>query len=269
MKFRGAPSQVKQKGFTLVEITFVVVILGIVAVIGSNFVVSALESYRTAQMRNQLVQRGRLSLEQMARELRMALPNAVRVSAGGRCIEFMPVVAAANYQGTVADASNNIAPQNQVLTGAFGLNGANPRHVVISPFSPADVYTSTAPAARVGLGTLGSVPYSSIPFSSAHRFIRNSVNRRVYLAANPVRFCLVGGNLVRFYNYGFLTGALGESDPGGNSALMSHNVQPNGTAFALSPASQNRNMAVHMRLIFISGSTSLDLTHQVLIRNVP
>lgn len=269
MKSRGAPLQVKQAGFTLVEITFVVMILGIVAVIGSNFVVSALESYRTAQARNQLVQRGRLSLEQMARELRMALPNAVRVSAGGRCIEFMPVVAAANYQGTVADASNNIAPQNQVATGAFGLYGTNPRHVVISPFSPADVYTSTTPAARVGLGAMGSAPYSSIPFSGAHRFIRNSVNRRVYLATNPVRFCLIGGNLIRFSNYGFLTGALGEGHPGGSSALMSHNVQPNGIAFALSPASQNRNMAVHMRLIFLSGSTSLDLNHQVLIRNVP
>ena len=269
MTYPGRFSPTKQSGFTLVEITFVVVILGIVAVIGSSFVVSALESYRTAQARNQLVQRGRLAMEQMARELRMALPNAVRVSAGGRCVEFMPVVAAANYQGVVADASNNITPQNQVATGAFGLYGANPQHVVISPFSPADVYTSATPAARVGLGALSSAPYSSIPFSGAHRFIRNSVNRRVYLAADPVRFCLSDGNLLRYSNYGFLTGALGDGNPGGSSALMSHDVQPNGTGFALSPASENRNMAVHMRLIFRSGTTSLDLSHQVLIRNVP
>lgn len=269
MKYLCRNLPAKQTGFTLVEIIFVVVILGIVAVIGSSFVVSALESYRTAQARNQLVQRSRLSLEQMARELRMALPNAIRVSAGGRCIEFMPVVAAANYQGVVADASNNVAVQNQVATGAFSLYGSTPQHVVIAPFSPADVYTNSAPAARVGLGALGSAPYTSIPFSSAHRFIRNSVNRRVYLAANPVRFCVSGGNLVRYYSYGFSTGALGESDPGGSSALMSHNVQPNGIAFALSPASQNRNMAVHMRLIFGNGTASLDLNHQVLIRNVP
>lgn len=258
-----------QSGFTLVEITFVVVILGIVAVIGSSFVASALESYRTAQARNQLVQRGRLSLEQMARELRMALPNAVRVSAGGRCIELMPVVAAANYQGAVADASNNIAAQNQVTTGTFNLYGTNPRHVVIAPFSPADVYTSGTPAARVGLGALGAGPYNSVPFSGSHRFIRNSLNHRLYLTADPVRFCVSGGNLVRFYEYGFSTGALGEGDPGGNSALMAHDVQANGTAFALSPASQNRNMAVHMRLIFRNGTASLDLNHQVLIRNVP
>lgn len=256
-------------GFTLVEIIFVVVILGIVAVIGANFVVSALESYRTAQERNQLVQRGRLVLEQMARELRMALPNTVRVSPGGRCIEFMPVVAAANYQGMVADVSNNIAAQNQVTTGAFNLHGANPSHLVIAAFSPADVYTSTTPAARVSIGALGAPPYTGVGFSGSHRFLRNSVNRRLYLAADPVRFCLSGGNLVRYYDYGFSTGALGDMNPGGSDALMAHNVEPNGAAFALSPGSENRNMAVLMQLIFRSGTASLDLNHQVLIRNVP
>jgi len=256
-------------GFTLVEVIFVVVILGIIASIGSSFVVSALDSYRTAQARNLLVQRGRLALEQMARELRMALPNSVRVSSAGRCIEFLPVVAAANYQVAVADQSNNKAAQNQITTGAFTLYGANPKHVVIAPFSPGDIFSSSSPAARVGLGTLGASPYTSVPLASSHRFIRNSVNKRLYLAADPVRFCLSNGNLLRYADYGFSTSALGEGDPGGSSALMAHNVAPNGTAFTLSPASQDRNMAVRMRLIFSSGSASLDLNHQVLIRNVP
>lgn len=256
-------------GFTLVEMIFVVVILGIVASIGSGFVVSAMDSYRIAQERNQLVQRGRLALEQMARELRMALPNSVRVSAGGRCIEFMPLVAAANYQGQVADQNNNIAPQAQITTGAFTLSGASPRHVVIAPFSPADIYTNAVPSARVGLGTLGASPYTAVPFASSHRFIRNSLNRRLYLAADPVRFCASGGTLSRYYDYGFSTGALGETNPGGASALMSHRVDPNGTAFQLSPASQDRNMAVRMQLIFRGDSSALDLNHQVLIRNVP
>lgn len=256
-------------GFTLVEMIFVVVILGIVASIGSGFVVSAVDSYRISQERNQLVQRGRLVLEQMARELRMALPNSVRVSASGRCIEFMPVVGAANYQGQVADQNNNIAPQSQIATGAFTLNGANPRHVVIAPFSPADVYTNVAPSARVGLGTLGAPPYTAVPLSSSHRFIRNSLNRRLYLAADPVRFCASGGSLLRYYNYGFSTGSLGETNPGGTSALMSHKVDPSGVAFQLSPGSQGRNMAVRMRLIFRGSSATLDLNHQVLIRNVP
>lgn len=256
-------------GFTLVEVVFVVVILGIVASIGSSFVVTAVDSYQTAQMRNQLVQRGRLTLEQMARELRMALPNAVRVSPGGRCIEFLPLVGAANYQGTVADQSNNMPAQSQVATGAFSLFGQTPRHLVIAPFSPADVFVSSSPAARVTIGTLGAGPYTSIPLASSHRFLRNSINRRLLLAADPVRFCIANGNLIRYANYGFSSAAVSETDPGGTSALMAHNVAANGTAFVLSPGSQDRNMIIRMRLIFRNGNASLDLNHQVLVRNVP
>src|SRR5690606_27738964 len=213
-----------------------------------------------AQTRNQLVQRGRLTLEQMARELRMALPNAVRVSPGGQCIEFLPLITVINYHGVVADQNNNIPEQTQILTGTFSLpSGENPRHVIISPFSPVDVFTTGKPAARVGVAPLGSGTYTAVPLASAHRFIRNSVNRRLFIASDPVRFCASGGNLLRYSNYGFSTAALGEGNPGGNSALMAHEVAVEGAAFALSPASQDRNMAVRIRLRFGAGSASLDL----------
>src|SRR5687768_10975121 len=115
-------------GFTLVEMIFVVVILGIITSIGSSFVVSAVDSYRTAQVRNQLVQRGRLTLEQMSRELRMAIPNSVRVSASGLCAEFLPLVTAANYQSTLPDADNNRAPVSQISTGNFAFSSTNAEH---------------------------------------------------------------------------------------------------------------------------------------------
>lgn len=256
-------------GFTLLEMVFVVVILGIIASIGSSFVVSAMDSYRTAQTRNQLVQRGRLTTEQMSRELRMAAPNSVRVSASGRCVEFLPIVAAANYQGTLPDAENNRAAVTQVSTGSFSFTAALAKHLLVAPFSPAEVYVSGSPAARVALSSLGSSPFTSLPLAASHVFLRNSLNRRLFVAADPVRFCLSGGNLLRYSSYGFSTTGLGDASPGGSSALMTHAVAANGTAFVLSPGSQDRNMVVSMHLVFSSGSTTLDLNHQVLVRNVP
>lgn len=256
-------------GFTLLEMIFVVVILGIIASIGSSFVVSAVDSYRVAQVRNQLVQRGRLTIEQMSRELRMAAPNSVRVSASGLCVEFLPIIAAANYQGTLPDTENNRAAVNQVSTGSFSFATALARHLLVAPFSPADIYASGSPAARVALGGLGSSPFTSLPLAANHVFLRNSLNRRLFIAADPVRFCLSGGNLLRYSNYGFSTSGLGDASPGGTSDLMAHSVAANGTAFELSPGSQDRNMAVSMQLVFTNGSTRLDLNHQVLVRNVP
>lgn len=256
-------------GFTLVEMIFVVVILGIITSIGSSFVVSAVDSYRTAQVRNQLVQRGRLTLEQMSRELRMAIPNSVRISASGLCAEFLPLVTAANYQSTLPDADNNRAPVSQISTGNFAFSPAFAEHLVVAPFSPADIYTNASPAARVGLGSVGSPPFTSIPLAGNHVFLRNSLNRRLFIAADPVRFCVSGGNLWRYSNYGFSTSALGDGSPGGAGDLMAHAVVANGAAFELSPGSQDRNMAVRMRLVFSNGTTSLELNHQVLVRNVP
>ena len=253
-------------GFTLLEMIFVVVILGIIASIGSSFVVSSMDSYRIAQVRNQLVQRGRLTLEQMSRELRMAVPNSVRVSASGLCVEFMPLVAAANYQGTLPDEDNNRAAVNQVQTGSVAFTPASAAHVLVAPFSPADVYTNANPAARVGLGSLGSSPFTTLPLATSHVFLRNSLNRRLFIAAHPVRFCLSGGNLLRYSGYGFSTSALADGSPGGVGNLMAHSVAANGTAFRLSPGSQDRSMAVLIRLKFSNGSTALDLNHQVLVR---
>lgn len=262
-------SRKSHAGFTLVEMIFVVVILGIITSIGSGFLVSAMDSYRTAQVRNQLVQRGRLTLEQMSRELRMAAPSSVRTSASGLCVEFMPIVGAANYQGTLPDAENNRAAVNQISTGGFSFTPALAKHLLVAPFSPTEIYTNATPSARVGLGSLGSSPFVSLPLASNRVFLRNSLNRRLFIAADPVRFCLSGGNLLRYSGYGFSTNALGDGSPGGTSNLMAHAVAASGTAFQLSPGSQDRNMVVRMRLIFSNDSTSLQLHHQALVRNVP
>lgn len=259
----------RNRGFTLVEIIFVLVILGIVATIGSSFVVSAVDSYRTAELRNKLVQRGRLALEQMSRELRTSVPNSVRVSASGRCVEFIPTVATAQYKGSLPTSGNSAAEKSTVQTVDFVLGFGSPQHVVIAPHNSGEIYVSANPGARIGLGTLGTEPYSSVPLSSNHRFLRESITRRLYLGANPVRFCVSSDLLQRFDNYGLDTGALTDAPPSGNLALMATGVEPNTIAFSLSPGSEDRNADVAINLLFNAGTTSIDLHQQVFIRNVP
>lgn len=256
------------RGFTLVEVIFVVVILSIVTVVGSGFVTTSLKAYRDSDARNLLVQRARLAMEQMSRQLRMAVPNSVRVSSTGNCIEFMPLVAASTYRASVPDVANAAAATNNVATVAFvtGLGAA--QHVVIAPFFPDEIYTFASPAARAGVTAIGASPHTAITLNGVHRFIRNSPHRRVFVGDNPLRFCVRGDQLLQDSGYG-ITGSLLDSPPGGDSALMAMGVAAAGQAFAVFPGSEVRRAGAAISLRFTNGSNTLELQQQVYIRNVP
>lgn len=257
------------RGFTLIEVVFVVVILGIVASIGSHFMVSAVEGYRVTQTRVQLANRGRVALEQMARQLRLAVPNSVRVSDTGNCVEFMPVVAASHYRSQLPDAENALPDTSSIKAAAFSVGFGTPAHAVVAPFYGSELYTSASPSARAALGALGESPITEVPLANSHRFIRNSISHRVFLAADPLRFCLSGGQLLTFFDYGVIGGALPDSDPGGRSAVMADQVSAASRAFTLFPGSEVRNAAVTIDIRFGNNGEQLSLTQEVFVRNVP
>ncbi len=256
-------------GFTLLEVVFVIVILGIVSSIGAGYLVSSVDAYRDAQARSVLVQRSRLTLEQIALQIRSAVPNSVRASSTGNCVEFLPVVVATNYHSPLPDVTNNKTLVNSIDTGTFNLGLGQPRFAIVAPMSASEVYSAAFPGVIVSVGTLNSSPASSIPLASNHRFLRNSKSRRIYIADYPKRICLMGSELYRYSQYGLLTSALTDGDPGGDSDLMAHNVAANGSLFTLSPGSENRNASLLMNVAFSSANDTLTMTHEVLIRNVP
>ncbi len=256
-------------GFTLVELIAVIVILSLIAVVGTQFVVTSLQAYRQTESRGQLVQSGRVAVEQMSRQLRMAVPNSVRISSTGNCIEFMPVVAVTTYQGQVADASNGKTAAAQVTTAPFSRGPGQPVHALISPYFASEIYTAASPSARTGISALGASPHTLVTFSAAARFLRNSLNNRLYIADNPQRFCVVDGQLVRHRQYGLLSGALSDAAPGGSTDLMALGVSTPTTAFALFPGSEVRRAGVTMDLRFTADGQTVALQQQVYIRNVP
>jgi MSHA biogenesis protein MshO len=259
----------RQRGFTFFEMIAVMVILGIIGSIGSSFVVTSMNAYRTAEMHQRLKQRVGLTAEQMSRELRMAAPNAIRVSASGNCIEFMPIVAAALHLNLLPTPENGQPQTNTIGTSQFTLGMGTARYAVVAPYFPSEVYTSAVPSAIKAMAALAASPYTAVPLASNHQFLRNSPTQRVFVVDDPVRFCVAGDTLVRYSDYGLLTAALTDADPGGTSALMSHEVEAISTAFSLSPGSEENNVKVLINLRFRRDGQSLDLVHQVGVKNVP
>jgi len=249
----------------------VMVILSIVGALGSRFLIISIDSYNTIQQRSKLIAKAQIAIEQMTRQLRQSVPNAVRVSGSGNCIEFLPALIGVRYLNSLPDESNGAPLVSSITTASFSLPSGSADHVLVAPMITTEVYTVIGDRSRASAGVFGAGPvYTAIPLAANHRFLRNSLVNRVVIAEDPKRFCLSGGNLLRYNGYGLLSSALTDTAPvGGIPAIMGRNVSTSSAAFSLSGNSVNRNAVVNISLNFTEGSQTVTLNQQVFVRNVP
>lgn len=257
------------RGFTLVELVAVIVLLGIVAGIGSRFVLSTMDAYQQATDRNTLVARSQSLAERMIRQLRLALPYSLRVSPSGNCIEFMQISGGANYLGILPDSKNGAPATSVINSAAFELSLGAARHAAVGAMAAAEIYTTASPASRVGVAAVNGPPITQVTLSTPHQFIRNSINERLYLADDPARFCLLGSQLWHYSGYGLDTAPLTDANPGGSAVLMSDDVVPGNPGFALSGATETRSALVQVQFGVRKNDEVIAVNQQVQIRNVP
>lgn len=254
------------RGFTLVELVTVMVVMGILAIGTVRFITDSSQGFASTIGRTELAGDARFTVERIGREVRDALPGSVRVNGG--CIEFIPVVAGSSY-----------------LTLPVAIAADSFKAVPIQPAAPA---SGIRVAVNPG-GTsyqLGSVSVISPPvqvsapdadnevtltMSSPHRFPAESASNRFFLVTDPVSYCIDNDQLWRFQNYGFLAlqpgpGALPGSLP--DRSLMAQRLRA-ATPFTVDAATLTRNAVVEIDLEFERGGDLVALQHQVQVRNVP
>lgn len=258
---------VASAGFTLIELVMVIVILGILALGTTRYIVQSTEQYTVSAERTKLIAGGRVAVEKITRRVRNALPNSVRVSASGRCVEYFPVLAGTSSLDAISPAINSLN------TSSFNLDTAPVNYAVIAVFAADELYLSPLPSPGVivetSLTTTGTK--TSIPLDSTHTFLRTSPTERVYVAGSPERFCFGASGQLTFYSgYGIPGGALTDTPPGsGSSSLVAENIVPGISSFSYTLGTLVRNAVVSVVLNFDKNGDPVRVSHEVQIRNVP
>lgn len=202
-----------QRGFTLVELITVIVILGMVSVGIATFMRNSMDIYASVSEREQLLIESRFAIERMTRELRRAAPHSVRIkgSANQHCLEFVPV----NFAGRYTDLPLKRS-KREPLTMLFPADAdgtpylleAN-EYALINPESSKEVYNEAHKKLRKilsctddGDGDCTTLDSSDglAQLSVDGYFDAESAQARVYLVNKSINYCVRNGVLHRSTN---------------------------------------------------------------------
>lgn len=289
----------KQRGFTMVELIVVIVLLSIISLVTVGFITSTMQGFADLTRRDQLSSAVRVAVERMAREIRNALPNSVRVDGAGQCLEFIPSLAASRYLSIPLSASSSFPSVPFAIEPPVG-------RIAVYPI---DTNTSDEPARPAGLNPiydLDSVSIISPPMSASsaleaasgtvdvlltanHSFPIDSPSKRFFIVDEPVSFCVVGTDLYRFQGVTGSSYTYTINQPDGatlfanlsepqEALLASDIVTPGGSApFKYSEATLLRNgivlfdLFIQDQVLTVADPTqeSIRVQFEVQVRNVP
>ena len=262
----------QERGFTLTEAIIVIVIMGILFAAVAVFIQSPVKGFFDTARRAQLVDVADTALQRISRDVRLALPNSVRIaSSGGKTyLEFLLTSGGGRYRAN-GPGSNVLVAGSP--TGTFDVFGPMPTLnvgdsiVVFNLFSDP---TATSANAYVGdnralyssnTASTITVAAKTFPFDSpAHRF--QVVQYPVTYECDPV-----GGVLRRYWGYAI---ASSQATPplSGSQALLSSNVTAP-CSFVYSAGVTQRNAVLAATISLRLGGETVSLFKQVHVNNVP
>lgn len=278
-------SRTTQTGFTLVELIMVIVILGAIGGAVAVFMRGPIDAYFDTARRAGIADVADTTVRRMARDIRKALPNSIRLggSGGNQCIEFIPTRMGARYraQDITPVPSDNSALRFDAADTAFnmlGLNAALPADQRIQANDRVVVYNLGIAAASAYLGnnTALVTAVAVSPLSANETLISLTGNTTVFPLESPskrfhvipfdetvVSYQCSGGRLYRNANYGY-----GTSCPAptvGTTPVIATEATCN---FAYSTV-DIRNALVQLALTFSSAGESASIYHEVHVDNTP
>jgi MSHA biogenesis protein MshO len=279
------------RGFTLIELVIVITLSAIVVSFMSVFIVPPIDAYTAQTQRAQLVDAADGALRMLARDLRAALPNSVRIASSGSvtAVEFIATVDGARYRdnGPLTDPTRWL--DFTQADAAFATTV--PFSQITLPFSSSSdylvIYNVGVPGANAYAGTNVITPAGTtiniaagstanenlVTLSSGFQFAYGSPYKRVYLVSGPVSYLCdtSAGTLTRYSGYSLqatqTTSSATLVGAGASSGRVAANVSTCQFTYTAGTA-QHDGLATLLLQLTNSGQ-EVQLLHQVHLVNTP
>jgi MSHA biogenesis protein MshO len=277
------------RGFTLIEMIVAMVVLAIVGGMVAVFISVPARSYSDSVARAELTDVADTALRRMARDIRLALPNSVRIQGG--VIEMLLTRTGGRYLAAEDGAPvttpvlDFLRPGNKTFTvlGHVDSTGrqaitAGDRVVVFNlgpGFDYADAYgAGNSATVEEYVAATKLVKLQSNPFASDLHPPLQSPNARFHVVREAVRYtCVAGaggsGTLTRRSGYGWQSN-IGDAVTGGINALAADKVAA--CNFSIVSLGATRASLVFLSLTLQTPGSAdgpITLTHQLHIDNTP
>lgn len=285
------------RGFTLVEMVIVIVITGIIGAMVAVFIRVPVQAYVDVTARAALADTADTAARRLTRDVRLALPNSVRVSANGQYLELLLTRTGGRY------LSDSDPPglgevlgfdPTRTYTSSFVVVGAMPAdalgtrqairagdQVVVynlgTAYTPNDAYACSAAtgcnraivtAVAGNVVTLKDPPFAQLPAPQP------SPSNRFQVVSTPVTYAcnLTDGTLTRYAGYAIQASqpVVAEAAPLLKGALLARQVAGCRFSYGILANVQSGLVNIDLSLGVANSNTGiLRLVQQVQARNTP
>lgn len=283
----------RTRGFTLIELVITIALSTIVVAFMAIFISGPVASYTHQSRRAELVDLAENSLRRIARDIRRALPNSVRLNLSGSVValELLNTVDGARYRDRPPPGNPSKRLQFSAPDDAFNSIGGFQN--IAHPFSSNNHYLSvynvgvpganayelsnviTPPGTQIDIDADALPGEDNVRLAPAFKFAYASPGQRMFLVDGPVTYLCNGiaGTLVRYSGYAITSDQADRNSDaellaaGADSTLIANRVSNCNMAYA--PGTSQRAGLVSIALAVSDTGETVSLLHQVHVDNVP
>jgi len=196
----------KQRGFTLIELVLVIVIMSIIALGSTMFIVNSAKGLHDTQQRSAQANQLRTNIAKISHQLKHSINSSVRVkrNSTSQCIEMMPIHTKALYTD-LADGARRTLTTLFLSESVINMR-AVPAATISSSFyqkllSNDNAIISAKITAVTDSAAKSTLTFAAPSLADAKAISNKNKQQILYFINSPISYCIEDGKLYRYSHY--------------------------------------------------------------------